>query len=47
MAKAPTKAEPKAEKAEAKLVKMTRDGKSADVHPNEVENYAAGGWEKA
>lgn len=26
------------------LVKMTRDGKGADVHPDEVENYKAGGW---
>lgn len=32
----------------AELVKMTRDSadepKAADVHPDEVENYKAGGW---
>lgn len=28
-----------------KLVKMTRaDGKTADVHPDEVENYANAGY---
>lgn len=26
------------------LVVMERDGARADVHPLEVENYAAGGW---
>jgi hypothetical protein len=32
----------------AKTVKMVRpDGKSADVHPTEVENYRSGGYEKA
>jgi hypothetical protein len=40
-------------KAEAKTVKMKRDPDAfpaphvADVHPAEVENYRAGGWEKA
>lgn len=29
-----------------KLVKMERDGKSADVHPDEVENYSKFGWVK-
>lgn len=27
-----------------KLVKMERDGLQADVHPDEVENYAAAGY---
>lgn len=37
----------------AKLVKMVRDAEQypapheAEVHPAEVDNYAAGGWEKA
>ena len=26
-------------------VKMTKDGKSADVHPDEVSNYTLYGWE--
>jgi len=26
------------------LVKMTRDGKSADVHPDEVDGMKAHGW---
>ena len=30
--------------AKPKLVKMTRDGKEAQVHPNEVENFKTGGW---
>lgn len=34
-----------------KLVKMVRESeeepKTADVHPEEVENYSAGGWVKA
>lgn len=47
MAKSPKKkAAPKADSG-PKLVKMVRDGKSADVHPDEVENYAVGGWVKA
>ena len=29
------------------LVLMTRDGKTADVHPLEVGNFKAGGWELA
>jgi hypothetical protein len=33
--------------AAPKLVKMVRDGKSADVHPDMVDDYAAGGWERA
>lgn len=42
--------EPKAPKV--KTVKMTRDKEgpephAADVHPDEVENYAAAGWSKA
>lgn len=28
------------------LVPMVRDDKTADVHPDEVDNYAAGGWVK-
>lgn len=44
MAKKPKPEEPK---VETKLVRMVRDGLTADVHPAEVENYAAGGWEKA
>jgi hypothetical protein len=46
--------EAKAEKAAAKLVSMKRDAElypegphEADVHPDEVEDYAAGGWERA
>ena len=31
----------------AKLVKMTRGDEKADVHPDEVDNMAAGGWVKA
>ena len=32
----------------AKTVKMVRpDGKTADVHPTEIENYRSGGYEKA
>lgn len=34
-----------------KLVKMVREASEgptkADVHPDEVENYAAAGWQKA
>ena len=30
-----------------KLVKMTRDGKSADVHPDEVDGMKAHGWAEA
>jgi hypothetical protein len=31
-----------------KTVKMVRDdGKTADVHPDEVANYALGGYKKA
>ena len=38
--------------ADAKLVRMVRDADaypaphSADVHPDEVENFAVGGWVK-
>lgn len=28
------------------LVRMTRDGKTANVHPDELANYAAHGWQK-
>lgn len=34
-------------KAAPKLVKMVRDEATADVHPAEVENYRAGGWQEA
>lgn len=27
-----------------KLVKMIKDGKSADVHPNEVANFKSAGY---
>ena len=38
-------ADAKAEKV--KIVKMVRDdGKTADVHPDEVANYALGGYKK-
>ena len=30
-----------------KTVPMTRDGKTADVHPNEVDNMQAYGWSVA
>ena len=26
------------------LVKMERNGKTADVHPNEVDNFKAANW---
>jgi len=29
-----------------KTVKMKKGDKTADVHPNEVENMQLGGWEK-
>jgi len=50
-AKAETTKAPAA-KAEVKLVKMSRDAEqhpaphTADVHPDEVENFEAGGWTK-
>tara|TARA_R100000935_G_C2841205_1_gene171153 strand:+ start:4719 stop:4865 length:147 start_codon:yes stop_codon:yes gene_type:complete len=28
----------------AKHVKMTRDGRDANVHPDEVANYKKGNW---
>ncbi len=31
----------------ANSVKMARDGKFADVHPDEVANYSGGGWSHA
>lgn len=43
------KTEPKtrnARKTEPKLVKMVRDGDTADVHPNEVEHMTEYGWSK-
>ena len=30
-----------------KLVKMVRGEETADVDPREVDNFAAGGWQKA
>jgi len=40
-----SQADAKAEKV--KTVKMVRDdGKTADVHPDEVANYALGGYKK-
>lgn len=40
-----SKADAKAEKV--KTLKMVRDdGKTADVHPDEVANYALGGYKK-
>lgn len=38
------KVEPKSE--EPKLVVMVREGKEANVHPLEVDNYAKYGWQK-
>jgi hypothetical protein len=32
------------ENTEIKLIKMTRGEEKADVHPDEVANYAAGGF---
>lgn len=29
----------------AMLVRMARDGKTANVHPDELANYAAHGWQ--
>ncbi len=44
--KATEKKEPKAEKLS--LVKMVReDGKTADVHPQEIDNYRLGGYREA
>ena len=37
-------AEKKQEQEKATLRKMTRDGVSADVHPNEVEHMKLHGW---
>ena len=34
----------KAQEQEKALLKMTRDGVSADVHPNEVEHMKLHGW---
>ena len=31
----------------AKLVKMERGEKTADVHPDEVENWKKAGWREA
>jgi hypothetical protein len=43
----PAKPMPKPPK-KVKTVKMVRDdGKTADVHPDEVANYALGGYKKA
>lgn len=43
--------EQKQEDRKVKLVKMIRETEEgptkADVHPDEVENYAAAGWQKA
>ena len=47
MAKAKQKKELESDKKDLKLVKMKLDGKSADVHPLEVDNYKASGWVKA
>lgn len=33
-------------KAQVKLVAMERDGKTADVHPDMVDEYKKGGWAK-
>lgn len=46
------KANPKAnpdelEATEVELVKMVKDDKEADVHPDEVENYKLGDWKEA
>jgi len=34
-------------KKESKLIKMKKDDKKADVHPDEVKNYELGGYKKA
>jgi hypothetical protein len=39
-----TKVEKAKEEPKVQLVKMVRDGKYADVHPAEVENYKLGNW---
>jgi hypothetical protein len=47
---APKKAAEAAEPKQTKvtLVKMVReDGKTADVHPQEVDNYRSGGYREA
>lgn len=36
----------KAKPAKNKTVKMERGDKTADVNPDEVDNFAAGGWVK-
>lgn len=40
-------AAPKAETSAPKLVRMKRGELFADVHPAEVENFRAGGYEEA
>lgn len=40
----PSNAEKAQGQEKTKLVKMTRDGVSADVHPNEVEHMKSHGW---
>lgn len=35
----------KVQVTKTKLVKMAKDGKSADVHPLEVDNYRSGGFQ--
>lgn len=35
---------PRASKPKSDLVKMVRGEKQADVHPDMVESYKAGGW---
>lgn len=46
-AKEPANAKDQKDAKEPKLVKMKRqDGKTADVHPDEVGNFAKGGYVK-
>jgi hypothetical protein len=44
MAKKSEKPEIESETKEVKTVLMVREGKEADVHPDEVENYRKGGY---
>ena len=43
----PAAANPETNDAPVALVRMTRDGKTASVHPDELANYAAYGWQQA
>lgn len=43
---APAQTQPVEVHPSTALVPMVRDGKTADVHPDEVSNWARHGWER-